>query len=489
MTIAPASVPPANPPPTVPGASGSSSAPGTSTGDSAFERCLDRATSDEATSDRSEPEGDGPREPGSGSPTHPHTSAACGVTRRTARTSGAAVDGQPMGIAPATSPPDATASGAAPPSVAADGTQEGVKSTVPAVSLVNDPNTAGPVGADLGLAAAAPVLAVGAHSGVTIGDHTAAALAPLPPPAQTAPDHATPSGGPASNVAVQASAPSAIASAHSVGASTLSPVAPRTTQPAGDARVSTSTSTSTSTSPVAPGSPVAAMATAPVHRGASRGGGSTDAPNATTTTDHPAAAKPDDDGRPVVTRGSTTEPTAFTAPASSTPRAHTVDRSSGPAPGADPPAQAEPSALDAKGANGRAAGPLRLDLDLSREGLGPMRLRATTVGGQLRVSLTATDAHVRSVLSTHAPELRRDLESAGLDLRSLDVGTSTAEHGGAGSTSQDHSQANPGHDRESGPNDSLSPRSASDANSPRDLAGSGISRRAPTSLAGLDLRL
>ncbi len=86
----------------------------------------------------------------------------------------------------------------------------------------------------------------------------------------------------------------------------------------------------------------------------------------------------------------------------------------------------------------------RLDVDLSGEGLGPLRFRATTVGGQLRVSLTAGDEHVRSALVKHSAELRRDLEAGGADLTALDVGGSTVGHDGAGQNSAGQAGAGPG---------------------------------------------
>ncbi|MCU1399149.1 MAG: hypothetical protein JWN62_2258 [Acidimicrobiales bacterium] len=71
-------------------------------------------------------------------------------------------------------------------------------------------------------------------------------------------------------------------------------------------------------------------------------------------------------------------------------------------------------------------GPMHLDVDLGGEGLGPLRLRATSVAGQLHVSMTATDVRVRSALLDRSLDLKRDMRSAGLDLASFDVNGSVS---------------------------------------------------------------
>lgn len=98
-------------------------------------------------------------------------------------------------------------------------------------------------------------------------------------------------------------------------------------------------------------------------------------------------------------------------------------------------------ALSGKTGPSRLGAPIHLDLDLAGEGLGALRLRASTVAGELHVSLTAGDAHVRSALTSHATELRRELESSGLDLASLDLGGSPAGRQGSGAETRDPSNA------------------------------------------------
>ena len=95
-----------------------------------------------------------------------------------------------------------------------------------------------------------------------------------------------------------------------------------------------------------------------------------------------------------------------------------------------------------------AAGPLRLDVDLGGEGLGPMRMRARTIGNELHVSLSAADAHVRATLLSHSNGLRRDLEAAGLDVGSLNVGSSPDQQfgpDGGADTNGGSSQAGDSH--------------------------------------------
>jgi flagellar hook-length control protein FliK len=108
--------------------------------------------------------------------------------------------------------------------------------------------------------------------------------------------------------------------------------------------------------------------------------------------------------------------------------------------------------FSAGGATG-PTGPMHLDVDLGDEGLGPLRLRASTIGGELHVALASGDAHVRAALAAHAPELRREMEAAGLNPSSLDVGASTSgsdgSHGehAAGSSAQQQSAAENGSGR------------------------------------------
>lgn len=124
----------------------------------------------------------------------------------------------------------------------------------------------------------------------------------------------------------------------------------------------------------------------------------------------------------------------------------------------------------------RPPGALHLDLDLGAEGLGAMRLRASTVAGELHVSLSANDVRVRSTLASHATELRRELESSGLGLTSLDVGGSpTGGHdrtGHAGHHGDNHG------DKNSGRHDPASARAAMSSPSARQ-PGPGAAATSP----------
>ena len=65
-----------------------------------------------------------------------------------------------------------------------------------------------------------------------------------------------------------------------------------------------------------------------------------------------------------------------------------------------------------------------LSIDLSDEGLGPLTLHAVTGTGGLHLRLTAGDRAVGEALARAGDELRRDLESEGTALGSLDIGHS-----------------------------------------------------------------
>jgi flagellar hook-length control protein FliK len=123
------------------------------------------------------------------------------------------------------------------------------------------------------------------------------------------------------------------------------------------------------------------------------------------------------------------------AAVSSAPHGSALSLETTAAPGTAAATTAAPLPLSpALGANSMAAqlgGPLHLDVDLGGEGLGPLRMRARTVGTELQVSLSAADAHVRATLLSHASGLRRDLETAGLEV-SVNVGGSPDQQPGAG---------------------------------------------------------
>ena len=61
-------------------------------------------------------------------------------------------------------------------------------------------------------------------------------------------------------------------------------------------------------------------------------------------------------------------------------------------------------------------------MDLGDEGLGPLRLHASATGSTINLHLSSTDPAVRELLARHASELRHDLDAAGVDLGSFDVG-------------------------------------------------------------------
>ena len=128
-------------------------------------------------------------------------------------------------------------------------------------------------------------------------------------------------------------------------------------------------------------------------------------------------------------------------------------------------------------------GHLEVDVDLGGEGLGPLRLRAKAIAGEIHVALSATDPHLRATLGDHVQDLRRDLHSSGLELASFDVNSSpdqnagTAEgHGDAGQSGHDRSPGSPG---TRGPNGQLR----------RGLVTESIQPVRAHSPAGLDLRL
>ncbi|MEX0846622.1 MAG: flagellar hook-length control protein FliK [Ilumatobacteraceae bacterium] len=96
-----------------------------------------------------------------------------------------------------------------------------------------------------------------------------------------------------------------------------------------------------------------------------------------------------------------------------------------------PAEQATPGA-DSTKAEVRA--PLSLpgiSVDLSDEGLGPMRLQAHQGSDGLHLTITAADREVGAALARAGAELRRDLEAAGTAVSSLDIG-----HGRTGADAQ-----------------------------------------------------
>jgi hypothetical protein len=68
-------------------------------------------------------------------------------------------------------------------------------------------------------------------------------------------------------------------------------------------------------------------------------------------------------------------------------------------------------------------------MDLGDEGLGPLRLSALTQGGTVHLTLSAADPQVRDALARQSFELRRDLETAGIQLGTFDVGADGGRRG------------------------------------------------------------
>jgi hypothetical protein len=70
-----------------------------------------------------------------------------------------------------------------------------------------------------------------------------------------------------------------------------------------------------------------------------------------------------------------------------------------------------------------------ISVDLSDEGLGPMQLQARQGPDGLHLTLTAADREVGAALARAGAELRRDLESAGTTVGSLNVGQGSGDIG------------------------------------------------------------
>ncbi len=127
----------------------------------------------------------------------------------------------------------------------------------------------------------------------------------------------------------------------------------------------------------------------------------------------------------------------------------------------------------------RAPGLDRISIDLSDEGLGPLTLQAANGAGGLHVRLTAGDRAVGDALAGAADQLRRDLESGGTRLGSLDVGhRDSGSQGRAGQTGD----GRPGTGRDASP---TSGTSGVDRTRPTGLAGATATSL--TSTSGLDL--
>jgi hypothetical protein len=119
--------------------------------------------------------------------------------------------------------------------------------------------------------------------------------------------------------------------------------------------------------------------------------------------------------------GDETTPPAIPIPTSSVRR---DDSSAGTATGAAP-LVAEP--VDELASPLRLAPPRTIAVDLNDEGLGPLRVIATSEQRTIHVTVSAGEAVVRDALVRQQADLRHDLADAGLQLGSFDVDASGAD--------------------------------------------------------------
>ena len=89
---------------------------------------------------------------------------------------------------------------------------------------------------------------------------------------------------------------------------------------------------------------------------------------------------------------------------------------------------------------------------LSPENLGPVQLQVTLTNGTLDMTLRGAHEHGRSALMAALPELRRDLQSAGLNCSRLEVdaeagGSWSAQHQSAQQQNASHGQQQSGDGR------------------------------------------
>ncbi|MGD9705399.1 MAG: flagellar hook-length control protein FliK [Acidimicrobiia bacterium] len=104
--------------------------------------------------------------------------------------------------------------------------------------------------------------------------------------------------------------------------------------------------------------------------------------------------------------------------------------STGATAGAETPLRATSEADVPRPATPRLPATHRLALDLGGEGLGPLRVEAFTDQGTLHLSLQAGDRGTTAAIGARLPELRHELESAGLQLGNVDVGHHDQSTGG-----------------------------------------------------------
>lgn len=141
--------------------------------------------------------------------------------------------------------------------------------------------------------------------------------------------------------------------------------------------------------------------------------------------------------------------------------------------------------------SGRSTKPLlgrvdtrRLDIDLSDEGLGQLRLHTSTQGGAVHVSMQAADPQVRDAIARQSYELRRDLEASGITVGSFDV--SAHDQGGLDRRATGQMGDSPDGRRDSS---DRSPATSSTHIAGASAPGASGSRRTGTARSGLDLKL
>jgi flagellar hook-length control protein FliK len=72
-----------------------------------------------------------------------------------------------------------------------------------------------------------------------------------------------------------------------------------------------------------------------------------------------------------------------------------------------------------------------MTLVITPDSLGPVSISATVTGGQLDVTLHGAHEHGRHALAEALPELRRELEAAGVTVQRLEVGADAGTSGGS----------------------------------------------------------
>jgi flagellar hook-length control protein FliK len=158
--------------------------------------------------------------------------------------------------------------------------------------------------------------------------------------------------------------------------------------------------TSTTAVPAAPGDASSGSTGSGADQAPSDGGDAPTAAPATTTPPAPVAA-------PVAAPAAATLPTAPSAPA------------------AQPPVAAQLSQPVAVLAS-RPDGAHTMTVVHTPDDLGPVQVQVTVSNGSLDLNLTGSHEHGRAALLEALPDLRRDLQSAGLTLSRLDVSRDTS---------------------------------------------------------------